>query len=66
MSEEIKPKSALESNILAVKTMSNLLKSTLGPKGKDKLLVNKDGKMERWIRGFKEIAWRLCGIERYK
>jgi len=39
----VKGKEATKSNILAARTISKLLRSSLGPKGLDKLLVSPDG-----------------------
>ena len=36
---------AHKSNILAARTISNLLKSSLGPKGMDKMIVSADGEV---------------------
>merc|ERR1719230_2419217 len=39
----VKGVQAVKGNILAARTVSNLLRSSLGPKGMDKLLVSPDG-----------------------
>lgn len=39
----VKGKEATKSNILAARTISNMLRTSLGPKGLDKLLISPDG-----------------------
>lgn len=41
--ERIKGIDAIKSNILAARTVSSLLRTSLGPKGMDKMLVSQDG-----------------------
>ncbi|RHY98456.1 hypothetical protein DYB37_008280, partial [Aphanomyces astaci] len=41
--ERIKGIEAIKSNILAARTVSSLLRTSLGPKGMDKMLVSQDG-----------------------
>jgi len=41
--ERVKGIEAIKSNILAARTVSSLLRTSLGPKGMDKMLVNQDG-----------------------
>ncbi|KAF2077193.1 hypothetical protein CYY_001514 [Polysphondylium violaceum] len=41
--ERVKGIEALKSHILAAKTIANIMKSSLGPKGMDKMIVSQDG-----------------------
>ncbi|CAH0487276.1 unnamed protein product [Peronospora farinosa] len=41
--ERIKGVEAIKSNILAARTVSNLLRTSLGPRGMDKMMVSQDG-----------------------